>query len=197
VRTFDFLYSELNEWTAHILRWFPGNFGVTLRYYYYKNSLAGCGQKVTIQTGCYIRDCKNILFGNDVGLGFYSQIYAAGKGNERVIIGDNVCLNSNVMINADLEGRIEIGPNCIIGPNVVFRTSNHEFSSREIPIREQGHRPGTIVVKDNVWIGANAAIIGNVTIGRGSIIGAGAVVIGDVDDFAIVVGVPAKQIGIR
>jgi maltose O-acetyltransferase len=197
VRIFDFLYSELNEWTAHILRWFPGNFGVVLRYYYYKRILAGCGQKVAIPTGCYIRDCKNIFFGNGVGLGVYSQIYAAGKGNERIMIGDHVSLNSNVMINADQEGHIEIGHNSIVGPNVVIRTSNHEFSSREIPIREQGHRPGTIIVKNDVWIGANAAIIGSVTIGRGSIIGAGAVVIGDVNDFAIVVGVPAKQIGIR
>ncbi len=194
---FHLLNSELNEWITHLLRWFPGNFGVALRYYYYKHLLAGCGEGVTIQTGCYIRDCKNIVFGNGVGLGFYSQIYAAGKGNERIVIGDHVCLNSNVMINADLEGRIEIGPHCIIGPNVVFRTSNHEFSMREILIREQGHRPGTIVVKENVWIGANVAIIGSVTIGKGSIIGAGAVVIGDVDDFAIVVGVPAKQIGTR
>ena len=197
MRLLRLIYYEFKEWITYILRWFPGTCGVKLRYYYYKNLLAGCGQRVNISTGCYIRDCKNIILGNNIGLGLYSQIYAAGKGSERIIIGDNVYTNSNVMINADQGGRVEIGHNCIIGPNVVFRTSNHEFSNREVPIRKQDHRPGTIIVKEDVWIGANVAIIGNVTVGRGAIIGAGAVVIGDVDDFAIVAGVPAKQIGVR
>jgi galactoside O-acetyltransferase len=188
---------ELNAWITHILRWLPGSCGVKLRYYYYKHLLAGCGQKIGISTGCYIRDYRNIIFGNNIGLGLYSQIYAAGTGSERIIIGDNVYLNSNVMINADQEGRIEIGNNCIIGPNVVFRTSNHEFSSREIPVTEQGHRPGTIVVKDNVWIGANVSIVGSVNIGEGAIVAAGAVVTEDVNDFTVVAGVPAKKIGTR
>ncbi len=132
-----------------------------------------------------------------MGFGLYTQIYAAGKGNESIIIGDNVYFNSNVMINADQEGHIEIGDNCIIGPNVVFRTSDHVFLSKEIPIIKQGHKPGTIIVKDNVWIGANVILIGSVTIGRGAIIGAGSVVTEDVDDFAVVVGVPAKKIRTR
>jgi len=108
-----------------------------------------------------------------------------------------VYLNSNVMINADFEGHIEIGCNCIIGPNVVFRTSDHKFTGREIPMREQGHKPGTIMMQDNVWIGANVSIIGSVRIGEGAIVGAGAVVTDNVDDFAIVADVPAKQIGSR
>lgn len=144
-----------------------------------------------------MRDCKNIVLGSSIGLGLYSQIYAAGKGKERIIIGDKVYLNSNVMINADQEGRIEIGRNCIIGPNVVFRTSDHIFSSRAIPIREQGHNPGTIIVKDDVWIGANVSVLGNVTIGKGAIVAAGAVIIKDVEEFTIVAGVPAREIGKR
>ena len=196
MRILYLLSFEFNAWITHILRWFPGTCGVKLRYYY-KNLLVGYGQRVNISTGCYIRDCKNIILGNGIGLGLYSKNYAAGKGSERIIIGDNVYTNSNVMINADQGGRVEIGHNCIIGPNVVFRTSNHIFSSREIPIREQGNRPGTIITKNDVWIGANVSIIWNVTVGRGAIIGAGAVGVGDVDDFAIVAGVPAKQIGVR
>ena len=84
------------------------------------------------------------------------------------------------MINADQEGHITIDDKCIIGPNVVFRTSNHDFSQRDVAVRNQGHRPGRITVGKNVWIGANASIIGNVTIGEGAIIGAGAVVNKDI-----------------
>jgi galactoside O-acetyltransferase len=101
------------------------------------------------------------------------------------------------MINADLGGRIEIGQNCIIGPNVVFRTSNHIFSSREIPIREQGHEPGAIIIQDDVWIGANACVIGTVKIARGAVVAAGAVVTEDVEEFTVVGGVPARKIKTR
>ena len=189
--------SEMSAWLTHLLRWVPGGCGCRLRYYYYRKLLADCGQNVTILEGCYIKDRKNIILGDGVGLGLYSQIYAAGKGNERIVIGNNVKLNSNVMINADQEGCIEIGNNCIIGPNVVLRTSNHIFSDRNIPTIEQGHKPGTIIVKEDVWIGANVSIVGSVIIGKGAVVGAGAVVIRNVDDYAIVAGVPAKQIGTR
>jgi galactoside O-acetyltransferase len=197
MRLLDTVRSELDEWIAHMVRWFPGRCGYRLRYYYYRGRLAGCGRTVDFSVGSYIRECKNITIGNNVGLGIYSQIYAAGTANESIVIKDNVYLNSNVMINADFEGHIEIGNNCIIGPNVVFRTSDHKFASREIPMRKQGHKPGTIIVQDNVWIGANVSIIGTVWIGEGAIVGAGAVVTDNVDDFAIVAGVPAKQIGSR
>jgi acetyltransferase-like isoleucine patch superfamily enzyme len=197
MKALHLFYSELNAWITDLLRWFPGGCGFKLRYFYYKNLLAGCGQKVSISPGCYVRDCKNIILGNSVGLGLNCQIYAAGKGNERIIIGDNVNMNSNVMINANHEGHIRIGNNCIIGPNVVFRTSNHIFSRQEIPIRQQGHNPGTIIVKDDVWFGANVSVLGNVTIAKGAIVAAGAVVTKDVEEFTIVAGVPAKQIGVR
>jgi galactoside O-acetyltransferase len=126
-----------------------------------------------------------------------TQLYASGNGNEKIVIGNNVTLNYNVMVNADNGGTIRIGNNCIIGPNVVFRTSNHVYSSKLIPMREQGHRPGTIVLQDDVWIGSHVTIIGNVVIGHGAIVGAGAVVNKDVCDFSIVAGVPAVVVGNR
>ncbi len=197
MKMINLIYSELNEWIIHVLRSLPGCLGSRLRYYYYRHRLASCGQNVNIPPACYLRDCRSIVIGSDVGLGIYTQLYAAGSGKEKIRIGDHVYLNSNVMINADIDGQIFIGNHCIIGPNVVFRTSNHEYSSREFPVRDQGHRPGTIIVKDDVWIGANVSIIGNLVIGKGAIVGAGSVVLKDVDDYAIVAGVPAKQIGTR
>ena len=197
IRFFRLIMAEVGDWAAQLLRWCPGRVGLKLRYHCYKHRLAGCGRNVGISQGCYIRDFKNIELGNNVGLGLGAQVYASGKGNEKILIGDDVYLNSNVMINADQEGRIEIGHHCLVGPNVVFRTSDHIFSSKDIPIKDQGHKPGHIIVKDNVWIGANVVIVGNVVIGRGAIVGAGSVVTKDVDDFAIVAGVPARLIGAR
>jgi galactoside O-acetyltransferase len=192
---FRALTFELNAWVIQILRWFPGNTGVAMRYRYYKRRFAGCGRNVNILSGCHFMGCENITLGSHIGLGIFSQIYAGDKGS--IILRDHVYINSNVMINADCEGRIDIGPECLIGPNVVLRTSSHLFSDKEIPIRNQGHKPGAIIIKENVWIGANVTIIGNVTIGKGAIIAAGAIVVKDVADHTIVGGVPAKPIGLR
>jgi acetyltransferase-like isoleucine patch superfamily enzyme len=51
-----------------------------------------------------------------------------------------------------------------------------------------------VIIKDDVWIGANAIILGGVTLGKGVIIGAGAVVTKSVPDYYVVGGVPAKKI---
>jgi serine acetyltransferase len=56
---------------------------------------------------------------------------------------------------------------------------------------------GDIIIKDDVWIGANAIILSGVTIGQGALIGAGAVVTKDVPPYAIVGGNPAKVIKYR
>lgn len=189
--------TEINEWLTAFLRWIPGAMGVGLRGFYYRRLFASCGKTLKITMGCYIRNYNNIILGSNVGLGLNCQLYTGGDGSERIAIGSNVNLNSNVMINADCGGYIEIGDNCLIGPNVVLRASNHKFSNKEIAIREQGHNPGTIIVKDDVWIGGNVVVLNGVTIGKGAVVAAGAVVTKNVDAYAIVGGVPAKQIGSR
>lgn len=191
------LTTEIHSWGLHILRWLPGGIGSRLRYYYYSRILASCGERVSFPIAVFMRECRNISIGTDVGLGLFSQIYAAGSGAEQIRIGNHVSLNSNVMLNADFGGSITIGNGCMIGPNVVFRTSDHEFSRRDIPIRDQGHIAGIITVKNNVWIGANVSVIGTVTIGEGAVIGAGSVVSRDIEDYAVAAGVPARKISDR
>jgi acetyltransferase-like isoleucine patch superfamily enzyme len=67
----------------------------------------------------------------------------------------------------------------------------NEFAASDFP----RHVSGPINIKDGAWIGAGAIILANVTVGRKSIVGAGAVVTNDVPDFAIVAGNPARVIG--
>ncbi len=73
----------------------------------------------------------------------------------------------------------------------------HIFSDTTVPIRQQGDRGGDIVIEDDVWIGTHTIILTDVTIHKGAIIGAGAVVTKDVEPYAIVGGVPAKLIRYR
>lgn len=197
LRIIKIAFNELQYWLYDIIKYIPGNIGIILRYNLYKHLFAGCGKNVNISQGCHIRDFKNISIGSNLGLGPISRIYAAGMGNERIEIGDNVSFNSNVMVNADIGGNIQIGDNVMIGPNVVLRTSNHKYSDAEVPMIKQGHTSGYIIIGEDVWIGANAVILPKVNIGKGAIVGAGAVVTKNVEEFSIVAGVPAIMISKR
>jgi galactoside O-acetyltransferase len=192
------LLNELRAVSSFWLKWMPGNVGAKLRYSIYKRRFKSCGERVDIPEGCTIWGFQNIEVGSGIGMGQGSLIYAGlHGGSERIVIGNKVSLNSNVMINADKGGEIIIGDNTIIGPNVVIRASNHHYEKTDIPIKGQGHLSGTINIKEDVWIGANAVVLPNVNIGKGAIIAAGAVVVKDIDVYEIVGGVPANRIGSR
>ena len=136
--------------------------------------------------------------GENIVIGSFFQstgtAYLFGSGGV-LEIGDFVSLNTNVHIGAS-GGRIIIGSNVLIGPNVVIRAADHGASRTEI-IRNQTHVGGDIVIEDDVWIAANAVILKNVRLGKGCIVGAGAVVTKDVEPYAIVGGVPARKISER
>lgn len=111
-----------------------------------------------------------------------------------VELGDN----SGLGINCRISGKTLIGNNVMMGPNVCIFTTNHAFDRTDIPMNEQGmsvQRP--VVIEDDVWIGANVIILPGVTISKGSIVGAGAVVTKNVPEYAIVGGNPATVIKYR
>ncbi|HOO26508.1 MAG TPA: DapH/DapD/GlmU-related protein [Clostridiales bacterium] len=70
----------------------------------------------------------------------------------------------------------------------------HSYTDPDTPIVDQPTDQRKITIEDNVWIGANAVITPGITIGTGSIIGAGAVVTKDVEPYSVMGGVPAKLI---
>lgn len=110
---------------------------------------------------------------------------------DRLTVGDHAFINQHVFFDA--AGSITIGNYCQIGNGVSLITSSHE-----IPIQENRLRPPTaspIVIEDYVWICANATVLPGVTIGRGSIIAAGAIVTKNVPKYSIMAGIPAKSIG--
>jgi len=112
-------------------------------------------------------------------------------------VGNWTAFNIGVHINASCGGNIILGDYCLIGPRVVMRTANHRFEKKEVYIRDQGHQIADIVIEDDCWIGANVVILSGVRIGRGAVIGAGAVVTRDIPSMAIAVGVPAKVLKYR
>jgi len=170
----------------------PTAIGSKLHYIFYKMLFMKSGN-FSIEMGTTIAGGKNIKLGSKVSIGKNSYLFAE---DGLISIGDNFACNTNVVINASM-GTITIGDNCIFAHNVVLRSTDHCHDRIDIPIRKQGHNRGTIEIEDDVWIGANAVITSNVKIGKGAIIGAGAVVTKDVVSYSIVGGVPAKLIRMR
>ena len=94
-------------------------------------------------------------------------------------------------------GGLRIGNNVRIATQTVIVPSNHIFSDRLMPIKDQGLSLQGIVIEDNVWIGAGARVLDGVILRKGTVVGAGAVVTRSTDAFSVVVGVPAKKMSSR
>jgi acetyltransferase-like isoleucine patch superfamily enzyme len=109
--------------------------------------------------------------------------------------GKNIHFGADVFVNSGCrfqdQGGIEIGDGSLIGHNAVITTLNHDM----LPSRRADMHPARVVIGVGVWFGANVTVLPGVTIGDGAVVGAGAVVTKDVAAGAVVVGVPAKQVG--
>ena len=110
-----------------------------------------------------------------------------------VTLGDNVNFNGMHILGA---GTVTIGDNFHSGTECMMITQNHNYEGEAIPY-DHTYVKKTIHIGDNVWLGNRVLIVGDVTIGEGAIVAAGAVVCKDVPPCAIVGGNPAKVIKYR
>lgn len=191
-RIFKILYKEILIWTNYIISTLPGVTGKLLREIIVRKMINKCGKNIRLGVGITITGYKNIEMGSDISIMNYSCLYA----NDATLLklGNNISINSNTTIDAADGGKIIIGDNVLMAQNVVLRASDHEYGNVNIPISQQGHAGGQIIIGNDCWIGANAVITRNVKIGDHSIVAAGAVVTKDIEPFAIVGGVPAQLI---
>lgn len=159
------------------------------------------GRSIGIGTRSVFQNDGHIEFGDGVWLSTDVNIETSG----RIIIGDGTTIQRRCTIN----GNVTIGKECIFAPNVFVSSGTHPFRadpSLSIRAQEKAIAAGMlktdaldrpVVIGDDCWIGINAVIMPGVTIGNGAVIGANAVVVGDVEDRTVVGGVPACKISVR
>ena len=116
-------------------------------------------------------------------------------------MGDGTYSNLGLKICIDKitsSPKVIIGNNVSIAPNVTFIADASANNGVEINtlsyVRDVLSVQGTICISDEVWIGAGVIIMPNIKIGRCSVIGAGSLVVEDVEPFSIYAGVPARKI---
>ena len=91
-------------------------------------------------------------------------------------------------------GPVIIGNHVILAQNIVVSGLNHEYRDVTIPIHEQKILTNPVVIEDECWIAANVVILAGVTIGKHSVVAAGAVVTKNIPAYSVAVGNPARVI---
>jgi len=128
----------------------------------------------------WVHVCAGAQIGRDCSLG--QNVFVAND----VVIGNNVKIQNNVSIY----DAVRLEDDVFCGPSMVF---TNVYNPRSAVVRKHAYRQ--TLVKQGASLGANCTVVCGVTIGQYAFIGAGAVVNRDVPDFAVMAGVPARQIG--
>lgn len=147
-----------------------------------------------------IKKVNALPFGNPIRDRLFKRLFRRyGRGNVikdnfvcnfglNISMGDRCFINHGVTVLDSYE--VEIGNNVFMAPNVVVTAVTHPLTAedrRELIVKK-------VTIEDDVWIGAGAIILPGVTLHKGAVVAAGAVVTKDVDAYTVVGGIPAKFI---
>ena len=198
-----------------LLGWIPRLPGSVLRRLLYRTIVARIGRALYIEAGVELLGANYIEIGDEVAILRDVRLNAVNP-RSKIRLGCRVSLERGVDIiagNCHIEigeltslgpytciagsGYIKIGKGCLIGSHVGIYSNNHNFDDLTRYICLQGITCQGIVIEDDCWLGTGVKVLDRVTIGQGSVIGAGAVVTKDIPPYSVAVGVPAKVIAHR
>ncbi len=157
------------------------------------SDLASVGENVVVEKGVLILKPECVRIGSNVYIGHYAILRGYDRGE--LVIGDDTWIGQFCYFNS--AGGIEIGSRVGIGPGVKIMSSKHGEEGREVPVLLCDLEFARVTIESDCDLGMGSIILPGVTVGRGSQVGAGAVVTQDVEPYAIVAGVPARKIGER
>jgi acetyltransferase-like isoleucine patch superfamily enzyme len=199
-----------------LLSWMPTVLGSVLRALAYRTVLEqvgpGCfiekdvrwqvprrihlGRRVMIGEGCFVDAHSltgHISFGDDVWLS--RGCYVLAHRDADVQIDDRAYIGHRCLLYGT--AGLHVGKDVLMANDVQLICGDHTFARRDMPIRAQPTAGKPIVIEDDVWLGASVIVLGGVTVGTGSVVGAGAVVTRSLPPYSIARGVPAEIVGVR
>jgi acetyltransferase-like isoleucine patch superfamily enzyme len=199
------------EFVVLLSSWVPGALGLFLRSKLYPLVMGAVGRNVVFGMNVTLRHPHKIQIGDNVVIDDQCCLDAKGTNNRGILIGNGVFVGRNTILsckNGDIviEDKANLGFNCEIfsasrvrvGKSILMAAytylvgGDHLFDRTDIPVLEQGRTARGIDVGDGVWLGTHVVVTDGSTVGHDAIIGAGAVVVGEIPEFAIATGIPAK-----
>ena len=208
-----FLYEALTS----LLGPLPGGAGFFLRKTFYPRLFRKIGKGFIIGRNVVIRHPDKIEVHDHVTIDDNCLIDARGSGDDGVVLEDEVIINRNCMIQAK-NGPIRLGRRTSLGSNSVLvslggvtigeavltaggcyiSAGAYEFDRLNTPVMDQrAYTKGPIRIGSNSWLGTCVIVLDGVSIGTGSVVGAGSVVTKNLPDYSVAVGVPAHVVRTR
>ncbi|HMI07946.1 MAG TPA: acyltransferase [Flavobacterium sp.] len=164
-----------------------------------KYDIVGNNNRVEIMPGAVLSDMKIFMRGDNHTLKIGERChFKAGDvyfedDNCTIEIGKNTTIESAHFAVTEPGKSIIVGDDCMFSTNIEFRTGD-SHSILDNTTKKRINYAKDILVKNHVWIGANAIILKGVTLGSNSIVGTGSLVTCDVPDNCIAAGIPAKVV---
>jgi acetyltransferase-like isoleucine patch superfamily enzyme len=130
-----------------------------------------------------------------VGEGCFYLDTITWLNGEHIELGDRVKFNSGCWVNG--YGGLIFDDDANIGPGTMIHTANHITTDPDRPIVEQGWERRPVRIGRDAWLGMGSLVLPGVSIGEGCVVGAGAVVVSDLEPYTVSVGNPARPIKSR
>lgn len=159
-------------------------------FFRWRNRQLALGRRVKIDPRAFIARGGEVTLKDEAVIRAGAMLLPSGGF---IRLGRLSSINHYAVING--QGGVSIGDKVMIAAFASLFAANHSFADPNLPMQDQGmNTRGGIVIEDDVWIGTHAVILDGVTIGTGSVVGAGAVVTRSVPPFSVVTGVPARVV---
>lgn len=191
----------------------PGALGLLLRSKLFPLLLGSVGRNVSFGQHVVLRHPHKIHIGDNVVVDDGCCLDAKGVDNDGIRLGTGVflgrhtilsCKNGSIVIddeanigfNAEIfsASTVRVGKKVLIAAYTYLVGGDHLYDRVDVPVLDQGRTAAGIDVGDHVWLGAHVVVTDGSRIGRDAIVGAGAVVVGEIPEFAIAVGTPARVV---
>jgi acetyltransferase-like isoleucine patch superfamily enzyme len=150
------------------------------------------GKGSILEAPILVQGAERISIGRKVVVGANSWLYTDGP-EALLEIGEETRMSGHCVLSA--ARHVRLGRAVLLGRNVYIADHNHGTAAADLPILAQPLEDiKPVFIEDGAWIGQNCVILGGVTVGAGSVVGANSVVLDDVPPRSVAVGAPARVV---